>query len=287
MFGTTYGHGLIRKYVIFFGTLFNNLYLNRYDNDGTLIQNAKVPLNYGPREKYLARVDGNRDGVREIAIQLPRMSFEVTNVYYDYERAIPRLNKFRSNTSDVNGDYPYQYAPVPYNIDFTLSILTKSEEDGTFILEQILPYFAPDFTATLLLNPEIGDKYDVPLSINSITHEDTYEGDFINRRAVIWELTFTMKGWFFGPTRSGDAKIIKEIDVNLAIPGLPITVDTANPTNTDPNINIQITPGQDANGAAVAWYGDATANTRPTSVAANTINQEEQWGFMIDFTEDL
>jgi len=244
MFGTTFGHGTIRKYVIFFGTIFNNIWINRYNSSNTLIQTMKVPLNYGPREKFLARLDGNPNLDRPIAMQLPRMSFELTNIYYDTSRKTSTLNKVMSTTSDS-----WQYMPVPYNFEFTLSIMVKNAEDGTFIIEQILPYFTPDWTGTLNLNPDLGIKYDIPLVFENITHEDTYEGAFDQRRALIWTLTFTMKGYLFGPTKSTLANIIKEIDVNLRVPTYGYDVNTANSTTTGAMINIDIQPGKYANGS--------------------------------------
>jgi hypothetical protein len=287
MFGQTFGHGTLRKYVIYFGTLFNNIYLNRYNSAGTLVQNMKVPLNYGPRDKFLARLEGNPDLNRPVAIQLPRMSFEMTNLYYDATRKMQTLNKITApNPADPNSKI-YQYAPVPYNIEFQLSIMVKNAEDGTFIIEQILPYFTPEWTATLNINPDLGLKYDVPVTLDNITSEDSYGGDFTQRRALIWTLNFSMKGWLFGPTKTTGGKIIKDIDTNIMIPPNGVLLDNANADNTDPVVNINITPGQYANGQAVDWYGDASANTRPVVVAANTVTANSSYGFMIDFTENI
>lgn len=287
MFGTTFGHGTLRKYVIYFGTLFNNIYLKRYSAAGAVVQTMKVPLNYGPRDKYLARLDGNPDLDRPIAIQLPRMSFEMTNLYYDPARKLQTLNRITApNPTDPNSNI-YQYSPVPYNIEFTLSIMVKNAEDGTYIVEQILPFFTPEWTATLNLNPDLGLKYDVPVTLESINSDDQYEGDFTQRRALIWTLTFTMKGWLFGPTKTSGGKIIKEIDLSLTIPPYGQTLETVNTLNSDPAVEIQVTPGQYANGDPVPWYGDAAANTRPTVAASNTITSNSDYGFIIDFQENF
>lgn len=286
MFGEPFGHGVIKKYVIFFGTLFNNLHIQRFDNTGALVQKSKVPLNYGPREKFLARADGNPDNDRQIAMQLPRISFHISNMYYDATRAQSRSNRVSAPSSDFTKK-KFQYAPVPYNIDFQMSIMVKNAQDGTYIIEQILPYFQPDFTATLILNPDLDIKYDVPLNLNSISQDDTYEGDFINRRAVIWELNFTLKGWMFGPTNNGDGKIIREINLGFGVPGEGQTISTANSTNSSTLVGIDITPGQAANGSAVSWYGDSNAATRPNVVNPDTISPDEQYGFMKDFTESI
>lgn len=253
MFAQTFGHGTLRKYVIYFGTLFNNINVRRFDQQGTLVQTMKVPLNYGPREKYLARLEGNRDGVREIAIQLPRMSFEMTGLYYDPSRKLNALNRIAAPLPGMSGETQWQYQPVPYNIDFTLSIMTKNVEDGTYIVEQILPYFNPVWTATLNINPELNQRYDVPITLDNITNEDTYEGNFENRRAIIWTLTFTMKAYFFGPTFSSIGQIIRDIDINFRTPPIGVSIDTANTTNTDTLINYNIVPSQTEDGDPLSY----------------------------------
>lgn len=243
MFGTPFGHNTLRKYVIYFGTLFNNIWLNRYDSTGALIQSSKVPLNYGPRDKFLARLEGNPDLNRQIAIQLPRMTFEMTGLYYDATRKLPTLNRISGQSQANPLARASQYAPVPYNIDFTLSILVKNVMDGTYIVEQILPYFAPMWQATLNLNPDLNGKYDVPITLDNVTQEDTYEGAFTERRAIIWTLNFTMKGWLFGPTSSTTSGIIRNIDINF-IPGQF--------GESGPVSNLNITPGQNANGDPIS-----------------------------------
>ena len=254
MFAQTFGHGTLRKYVIYFGTLFNNINVQRFDKDGNLIQTMKVPLNYGPREKFLARLEGAPgDGSRPIAIQLPRMSFEMTGIYYDPSRKLNALNRISAPNRNELGRTEWQYQPVPYNIDFTLSIMTKTIEDGTYIVEQILPYFNPMWTATLNINPEIDQKYDVPISLDNISNEDTYEGSFQERRAIIWTLTFTMKAYFFGPTRSSEGEIIRDIDINFRTPGQGINIGSADPSNTEAITTYNIRPGQDADGNPVSY----------------------------------
>lgn len=224
-------------------------------------------------------------------MQLPRMSFEITNIFYDAARKLSTINRVTVPDPTDPGNKLYQYSPVPINIVFQLSIMVKNAEDGTYIIEQILPYFTPEWTASLNLNPDLGLKYDVPVVLDSVQNEDTYEGDFVNRRALIWTLTFTMKGVLFGPTKgaggSASGRIIKEVDVNIVIPPSKITVPEASPVNTDPTVNINVSPGQSANGQAIGWYGDVNANTRPVTVAANTILESSDWGFMIDFQENI
>lgn len=247
MFNQTFGHNLLRKYVIYFGTLFNNVWLQRFDLNDTLVQRSKVPLNYGPRDKFLARREGNEDLNRPIAIQLPRMAFELVDLQYDASRKLNSLNKLKVPNANSPSGYAYQYSPVPYNLVFRLSIMTKNVLDGTYIVEQILPYFGPTWQATLNINPELGIKYDIPITLNDVTQEDTYEGYFEQRRAIIWTLTFTMKAWMFGPTIIADSGIIKNIELNLRVPPSPISIDDANPSNSVHVLKTTITPGVDLN----------------------------------------
>lgn len=254
MFGQTFGHRTLRKYVIFFGTLFNNVWLRRYNASGQIVQNMKVPLNYGPREKFLARLDGNPEFDRQIAIQLPRMSFEMTNLYYDSQRKLSSINKIYAANPQDPTRAKYQFNPVPYNIEFTLSILVKNAEDGTYIVEQILPFFTPEWTATLNINADMGTKYDVPVVLESVTSEDSYEGAFTERRAIIWSLTFTMKGYLFGPTKTTGpgTKFIKDIDINLYDVDYDLPIDQATATNSDLVGSVQVTPGAYSNGTALS-----------------------------------
>lgn len=263
----------IRKYVIYFGSLFNDIYLTRDDEDGSRAQTFKVPLNYGPRDKFLARLEGDKTLDRNIAIQLPRMSFEIINYSYAADRKLNGLNRISTLNSDSNTK-TFQYAPVPYDIDFALNIMVKNALDGTRIIEQILPYFQPDFTATLNLNGDIPGKYDIPLILNSVTQSDTYEGVFEQRRALIWTLTFTLKGWFFAPSRTSN--VIKQVEVNYIIPNG--NVDDAVPGQIDPIVEMKITPGLTAN-------GEPTSNSSLT-IDKNLIQSTDNYGYIIDFEEN-
>lgn len=274
MFGQTWQHSTLRKYVILFGTLFNNLYINRENAAGEIIQTMKIPLSYGPKEKFLARLEGNPTLDREIAIVLPRMAFEMVDLSYDPDRKMQTLQKIVAPGDDGNS-VKYMYAPVPYNIQFNLYVMTKSVEDGTRIVEQILPYFTPSWTATVNILPEMNHKIDVPITLDSVVSEDTYEGDFIERRAIIWTLSFTVKGQLFGPVR--DAGIIKEVDVNITVPPTGVSAQNANPTNSPTTLNIDIRPGLTAN-------GQPTSNAS-LSVDASQISRDDNYGFIIDFTE--
>lgn len=189
----------IRKTIIAFGNLFNNIYIDRSNSSGEVIQTLKVPLSYAPRQKFLARIEAEPTLPNErFQVVLPRMGFEMLGIQYDPNRRISLVQQNRAvnnTTTTLNS----QYAPTPYNIDVGLYIYVKNQDDGLQIVEQILPYFNPDFNLTLNAIPDLGIKNDLPILLNNITYEDDYEGDFRNRRAIIWTLNFTLKLNFYGP----------------------------------------------------------------------------------------
>ena len=275
MFGQVFNHGTLRKYVIYFGTLFNEVILTRDDSQGNQVAYMKVPLNYGPKEKYLARLEGNPALDRPIAITLPRMAFEMVDIRYAADRKLTTTGRLR--TSGTTADSAkYQYNPVPYDMIFNLYIMVKNAEDGTRIVEQILPFFAPEWTATLNINPDLGIKYDVPVILNSVKNEDTYEGSFETRRALIWTLQFTMRGFLFGPTK--ESKIIKQSEINLIVPNRQTIAEGIANTSLLNTVEITAIPG-------------LTANGTPTSNAAASIDKSEilstdDYGFIIDIQEN-
>lgn len=280
MFGQTWSHNTIRKYIILFGTLFDNMYINRENSAGKVVQTLKIPLSYGPKDKFLARVnmDVGRDSSalnQPIATVLPRMSFELLTMSYAPDRKMNTINKIHKVYTNDNNQIQYQYSPVPYDFTFQLSIMVKNAEDGTKIIEQILPYFTPEWTATVNLMDDINGKYDIPIVFNDISTEDTYEGEFTQRRALIHNLTFTVKGYLFGPTRRGE--IIKDIDVNVRMPAEGQAV-VANTLNT-PAAIINVQPGMLANGSP-------TSNAA-LSVPPGDISRNDNYGFLIDFTENF
>lgn len=277
MFGQVWNHGTIRKYVIYFGTLFNEVILTRDDASGNIIQYMKVPLNYGPKEKYLARLEGNPDLNRPVALTLPRMSFEMTNMQYDHERKLSTTGKVRTAYAANTSQLKYQYNPVPYNIDFNLYIMVKNAEDGTRIIEQILPFFTPEWTASLKINPDMGLNYDVPIILNSVRSQDTYEGSFETRRAIIWTLSFTMKALVFGPAKTGS--IIKQAEVNIMSPNMMSINEYIAAGNNIPVVEITILPGLTANGQPTS---DITQ-----SVDKSEIESTDNYGFIIDIQENI
>ena len=210
MFGTYFYNESMRRMTIGFGQIFNNIQIKRKDSNGNITQSIKVPLAYAPKEKFLARLDAQPNlDEREFAITLPRMSFEISGISYDASRKLTRVQKFKHVKSGNEGKIlNYNYVPVPYNISYNLYSFTASAEAGLQIIEQILPFFQPDFTVTVNAIPELNIKRDIPIVLNSVSYEDTYSGDFSQRRAVIYTLGFTAKTYLFGPAST--QKVIKE-----------------------------------------------------------------------------
>ncbi len=205
----------IRKMITAFGTLFNDITLVRYNKAGTEeFERTRVPLSYGSKEKYITRLFSDPDLTKSINVYVPRIAFDLVGINYDSSRKMNTLNKnfaVNSVTNSVNS----QYSPIPYNFEFDLSIFVRNQEDGTQILEQILPFFTPDFTVTADLIPSLGRKFDLPITLDSVSPQIEYEGDMSSTRLVIWNLTFTMKGYIFPPVNFGNDKIIKRANTNI------------------------------------------------------------------------
>ena len=212
MFNQVFYHDTIRKYVILFGTIFNDVYINKSDGTNTT-QTIKVPISYGPKQKFIARLSQDPNLTKPVAIQLPRIGFELTDLVYAADRKLLTTNRISVANPDDPDKMKYQYMPVPYDLRFSLYILVKNSEDGTRILEQILPFFTPDWTPSINLDPSMNHKYDIPIILSSVKSEDTYEGNFIDRRVLTWTLDFTMKGYIFGPTKT--RSLIKNSIINL------------------------------------------------------------------------
>jgi hypothetical protein len=213
MLGTYYYHEIMRKTIVAFGTLFNQIHIRHDDGDGNLYSELKVPLAYGPSQKFLARIEQQADLNKPVQITLPRMSFEMNGIQYDSTRKTGITQTFKAvdkNTSAVKK----VFMPVPYNINFELNILSKLNDDALQIVEQILPYFQPSFNVTIDLISSIGEKRDVPIVLDSISFQDDYEGDFSTRRALIYTLRFTAKTYMFGPVADSSEGLIKKVQVD-------------------------------------------------------------------------
>jgi len=210
--GQQFYHETIRKVVIPFGTMFNSINLVRKDNSGAITQTMKVPLAYGPREKFLVRLRDDADFSKQVAITLPRIGFEIKNLSYDPARKLNRVQKFKKVKGSNTKQLDTQYMPVPYNLEFELYIMAKQSDDALQIIEQILPYFQPDYTLTINDMSDMGIKKDVPVILNSIGYEDSYDGEFTTRRALIYTVSFTTKFYLYGPVTS--SKVIKTAQVD-------------------------------------------------------------------------
>ena len=203
----------IRKVVVAFGTLFNDLLLVRYNKAGTVEhERMRVPLSYGAKEKYVTRLTSDPDLTKSIATYVPRISFDLVGLEYDSSRKFNTINR-NFSTNATTGTVSGQYAPIPYNFEFELAIYVRNTEDGTQILEQILPYFTPDFTITVDLIPTLGRKYDMPVILNSVTPQTEYEGDMSTTRLIIWNLSFTLKGYIFPPVST--VGLIEQANTNI------------------------------------------------------------------------
>ena len=212
MLGQQFYHETIRKVIVSFGTVFNDIQLVRKDNSGSIIQSMKVPLAYGPREKFLVRLREDADLTKQVAITLPRIGFEIKNLSYDSGRKLNRVQQFKKVKGAETKQLDAQYMPVPYNLELELYVMAKQSDDALQIVEQILPYFQPDYTLTINDMADMGIKRDVPIVLNSIGYEDSYEGDFTSRRALIYTLSFTAKFYLYGPVTS--SKVIKTVTVD-------------------------------------------------------------------------
>ena len=211
MLGSTFYHETVRKCVIGFGTLFNDIHITRKDSSGNTVQSMKVPLAYGPKQKFLVRLREDPNITKSVAITLPRIGFEIGTIDYDPTRKLNKIKKVKKPGTAGN-KVDSQYMPVPYNIDFELYAMSKNSDDALQIVEQILPYFQPEYTITINDIVQMNNKRDVPIILTGITYEDNYEGDFAERRAIIYTLSFTAKAYLYGPVTSG--QVITKVQVD-------------------------------------------------------------------------
>lgn len=217
IFGHDYYHGTLRRYVIMFGNLFNELQVHRYNSAGQKVQTIAVPIAYGPKQKFVERQLSDPTGFKSVQESLPRLAFTMDSLMYAGQRKLNSTLKFKNVLNTNTKTATSVYSPVPYDMTFTLSLLTKNAEDGTQIVEQIIPFFTPDFTVTMKVLPEMNVVLDVPIELTNITSDDSYEGDFDTSRILSWDLTFTVKGYLFGPIQ-GDNKFIfdeEKVKVNV------------------------------------------------------------------------
>ena len=206
---------ILRKTIISFGSLFNNIKIKHSDSNDNVVSVIEVPLAYGPTQKFLARLEESPDLSKQTQITLPRMSFEFTGMTYDPSRKLTTTQTFVAKDLNNGTDTKKSYMPVPYNMQFELSIMSKLNDDALQIVEQILPYFQPSYNITVNLVSSIGEKRDIPIVLENITMQDDYEGDFTKRRVLIYTLRFSAKTYLFGPVQSASKDVIKKMSVSL------------------------------------------------------------------------
>jgi hypothetical protein len=253
----------IRKVVVAFGTLFNDIQVIRFTKNGTPQLKMLVPLSYGAKEKYITRITSDPTLTKSVNTVVPRMSFNLDGMTYDVSRKKQTTLQNFSYTQ-TNG-VSSQYAPVPYNFDFSMSIYVRHTEDGTQILEQILPFFTPDFTVTVNFIDGMCQKYDMPVILNSVTNNTDYEGDMMTTRLITWDLQFTTKGYIWPIIKTDRGLIGQYSEVG----------------------------GPSANGgyggAIVNVYGDLTSNTVVANIKVQTdpldATPDDEYGFTEVITE--
>ena len=262
MFGTYFYNETFKRAVSIFGTLFNNITIKKTKSDGTVLTEQKVPISYGPKQKFLQRLAEDadlNDGMRS-AISLPRLAFELNGFNYDPQRQQNKLIRNTRTTVEANdiGKRGYQYQPAPYDLNFTLSVLAKNMNDALQIVEQILPYFNPDFNVTINDLPEMGIKRDLKITLDNVNYEDEYEGEYANRLSVIWTLNFTMRLNFYSHVANVD--VIKKAVADIF---------------SDPTMSID-------KQALAANRGRLTVSVNPTSATP-----ADAYSFLEEFDEEF
>ena len=225
MLGTYFYHEILRKTIIAFGTLFNDIHIQHDDKSGATLSETKVPLIYGPKQKFLAKLEQQEELTKATAITLPRMSFEMTSMNYDSSRksSITRTFKAVDSRDPSNKKAKKVYLPVPYNVGFELNVMTKLNDDALQIVEQILPFFQPAFNVTIDLVDSIGEKRDIPIVLENISFSDEYEGDFSTRRVLMYTFNFNAKTYLFGPVAESTDGLIKKVQVDYYADNKPRT----------------------------------------------------------------
>jgi hypothetical protein len=271
-------HGLVRDYVTAFGTLFNNIRIKRPGTSAAGTQLIAVPLSYAPKQRFIQRINHDLNYGQNVQIVLPRMSFEMTSLTYAPGRKLNTLNRTvkKIETTTGNNYVTGTYAPVPYDVGFSLNIYIKNIEDGTNIVEQILPYFTPEFTVTLKSATDLGLKLDLPVVLSAVNMEDNFEGSFEDRRIITWTLDFILKGMLYGATTSN--KVIKKSIINLR----PVTANSSVANTTTANNRSVIATAVAMN---VASDGTATSTANSLdSVSISKIDANDPFGIATDLT---
>ncbi len=215
MLGSYFYNETIRKTVIAFGTLFNNIKIKKFASDGKAISQIKVPVAYGPMQRFLARIEQQANFDDNVAITLPRISFEITSYSYDPSRKSSPITKFTGKGSDKT-KHKKIFLPVPYEIGFRLSFATKLQDDALQIVEQILPHFQPSYNVTVNMLEGVEEKRDIPFTLANVSFSDEYEGDFSTRRFIQYDLDFVAKTYFYSEVPTDEAGVIKKVQVDYS-----------------------------------------------------------------------
>lgn len=268
MFGQPFSHDELQKYISIFGTLFNNIVIKR-DIEGAKGQSFKVPIAFGPREKAMARVESDPELDRPYGELLPRMAFEITGMKYDGDRKRQTSARWSApKNRNLKVSYDFMYSPVPYDIDFELSIAANKNSDAFKIVTSILPFFRPDITVTITPLPELPDYVlDLPIIYKGISHSDNYEDQYEKRRVIEYKINFTMKAEFYGPVT--EAKIIKIAKVNLY-------ADQNGVYHINPDERVQVQPG-------LTIDGKPTTNAEE-SIPVFQIDEDDDYGYVTTVT---
>lgn len=235
-------HEHIRKAIIAFGTLFNNIQVRRTNSSGEVAQSLYIPLSYAPKQKFIERIREAPDlepGRATYAITLPRIGFEITDISYDPSRKLQITQPVRSLDTTNNG-IRYSYVSTPYNLGIGLSVFAKNQEDGLQIVEQILPYFNPDFSVTINEIPQLGVTSDLQIILNNVSYQDDWEGSFDRRLSVVWDLNFTMKINFWGYVQ--DANVIKKTIQNIYTDETLVEGSAPSNTQVGTRITTEVSP---------------------------------------------
>jgi len=249
---------ILRKTIISFGTLFNGLEIQHTDASDNTTSIIKVPLAYGPTQKFLARLDQVADLNKSTAMSLPRMSFEFTGLTYDPSRKVTTTQQFTTKDPVTEKLTKKNYMPVPYNMAFELSIMAKLNDDALQIVEQILPYFQPAYNLTVNLVGSINEKRDIPIILENITMQDDYEGDFRTRRVLLYTMRFTAKTYLFGPVTDSTKQIVRSAKISY--------ITGTDTSNTERDITYTVTPKAIKN-----YTGDVLTNLTADIVSTDTV----------------
>jgi len=280
MFSNQFYHQTLRRYVVAFGNMFDDIVVRRLNASNEIIQSIMVPIAYGPKQKWLVRIRQNPELKAQVALQLPRLGFEITGMNYDGARRLTGTTKNVALRASDKNKLDRQYVPVPWDISFALYAYVKNSDDGAQIVEQIVPFFGPEWTNTVNVVPSMGIKMDVPTILQGLTVDDVYEGDYDSRQTLVYTFNFTMKGWFFGPIRAQgvikraqtDLHVVEPVansDVLYGIQYQKITSEELDEAAVSSRLRVQ--PGLLANGVG-------TTNSA-ASVSYRTISSNTAWKY--------